>query len=200
MVYGGLTDAASIWGKFGDVLCEGLAHTIRQKRLFCGPTVDLPNLDYSPFLIYQDLLIDDVDHELGPLGKYNLPDSKNDWGQYDDNPLIARELDHDRVRLAERANRRELQLNDDQRQAYEHIVASLRDRPEDSHFFLNSSGGTGKTFLYNTLCDRLRSEGKIVICVASTGIAAHLLLGGPTAHKRFKILIPIFDHSTCNTS
>jgi hypothetical protein len=33
------------------------------------------------------------------------------------------------------------------------------------HFLSQWSGGTGKTFLYNTLRDRLRSEGtKIVLC------------------------------------
>ena len=58
-------------------------------------------------------------------------------------------------------------------------------------------GGTGKTFLYNTLCDRLRPEGKIVLFVASPGIAAQLLPGERTAHKRFKIPIPINDTSTC---
>ncbi|KAG6307884.1 hypothetical protein E4U45_003190 [Claviceps purpurea] len=38
--------------------------------------------------------------------------------------------------------------------------------------------GTGKTFLYETLACHYRSEGKTVICAASTGIAALLLPGG----------------------
>jgi chromosomal replication initiation ATPase DnaA len=54
-------------------------------------------------------------------------------------------------------------------------------------FFLHGPGGTGKTFVYNTLCHYLRSECKIVLCVALSGIAAILLLGGRTAHSMFKI-------------
>jgi len=44
---------------------------------------------------------------------------------------------------------------------------------------------------------RLRSEGKIVIAVASSGIAALLLPGGRTAHSRFQIPINVTDNSTC---
>ena len=201
MVYGGLADASPIWEKFKDDLCEGLTYTIRHKRLFCDPSIERPDLDYGLFLIHKDLLNEEVEDFQGPLAKYNLPDFQNNWETHQNsNPLIAREQDHDRVQLAERATTREAQLNDDQRRAYTRILDSLRDQPESSHFFLNGPGGTGKTFLYSTLCGRLRSEGKIVLCVASTGIAAQLLPGGRTAHKRFKIPIPTHDASTCRIS
>ena len=198
MVYGGLSDASAIWEKFRDAFCEGLTYTITQQRLTCDPTIDRPDVDYGLFLIHKELLTEEVDHVLGPLAKYHLPGFQNNWETHQQsNPLIRYELDYDRQQLAERAAIHEAQLNDDQRSAYTHILQSLRDHPEASRFFLNGPGGTGKTFLYNTLCDRLRSEGKIVLCVASTGIAAQLLPGGRTAHKRFKIPIPINDTSTC---
>jgi hypothetical protein len=44
----------------------------------------------------------------------------------------------------------------------------------------------------------VRAEGKIVLCVASSGIASLLLSGGRTAHSHFKIPIPIHEGSTCN--
>jgi PIF1-like helicase/Helicase len=201
MVYGGLTDASSIWEKFKDNLCEGLMYTIRQRGISHDPALERPDLDYGLYLIYKDLLDEDVNHELGPLGKYSLPNFQNDWELYDgDNPLIQRELEYDRLELRESAATREAQLNDGQCSAYNRILASLQDHPEASYFFVNGPGGTGKTFLYNTLCDRLRSEGKIVLCVATTGVAAQLLPGGRTAHKRFKIPIPIDDSSTCRIS
>jgi hypothetical protein len=50
--------------------------------------------------------------------------------------------------------------------------------------------------LENLIC-RLRSEGKIVIAVASSGIAALLLPDGRTAHSRFQIPINVTDSSTC---
>ena len=56
-------------------------------------------------------------------------------------------------------------------------------------FSLDGPGGTGKTFLYKVICSKLCSNGAIVLCTASSGIAALLLPGGRTAHSMFKIPI-----------
>ncbi|XP_052119105.1 uncharacterized protein LOC110273073 [Arachis duranensis] len=56
-------------------------------------------------------------------------------------------------------------------------------------FFVYGYGGTGKTFLYNTLSAAIRSKGKIVLNVASSGIASLLLQNGRTAHSRAKLII-----------
>ncbi len=69
---------------------------------------------------------------------------------------------------------------------------------EGKLFFVYGSGGTGKTFVWTTLLSHLRGQGKIVLAVASLGIASLLLLGGRTAHSRFKIPIDLHDESTCN--
>lgn len=50
-------------------------------------------------------------------------------------------------------------------------------------FFLNSPGSTGKTMLQNTVMSKLRSHQRIVLAVASSGIAATLLKGGKTTHS-----------------
>ncbi|GJU72026.1 ATP-dependent DNA helicase PIF1-like protein [Tanacetum coccineum] len=55
----------------------------------------------------------------------------------------------------------------------------------------------GKTFLYKMLIAALRSKGKIVLNVASSGIAALLLDGGRTTHSRFAIPININEDSLC---
>lgn len=67
-------------------------------------------------------------------------------------------------------------------------------------FFVDGPGGTGKTFLYNLLLAKVRSEGEIALAVASSGIAALLLDGGRTAHSMFKIPINISERSTCAIS
>ena len=92
----------------------------------------------------------------------------------------------------------EAQLNDEQQIVYDLILTQLNADPSRAHFFLHGPGGSGKTFLYNVLCARLRSEKKVILCVASTGIAALLLPGGQTAHKRFKIPFELTDGSTCS--
>ena len=49
-------------------------------------------------------------------------------------------------------------------------------------------GGTGKTFLLNTLLAEIRGSEQIAIASAFVGVAAMLLEGGTTVHKRFKII------------
>ena len=63
--------------------------------------------------------------------------------------------------------------------------------------FVEGHGGTGKTFLWKAITTKLRSEGRIVLAVASCGIAALLLQGGRTAHSRFHIPLNITDETTC---
>ncbi|CAL9026296.1 unnamed protein product, partial [Prunus brigantina] len=64
-------------------------------------------------------------------------------------------------------------------------------------FFVHGHGGTGKTFLWHTIISKIRSKGKIVLAVASSGIASLLLPGGRTAHSRFKIPLIVTNSSTC---
>ena len=63
---------------------------------------------------------------------------------------------------------------------------------------MDGYGGTGKTYLWKAITTKLRSEGKIVLAVASSGIAALLLQGGRTAHSRFHIPLNLTDESTCD--
>ena len=65
-------------------------------------------------------------------------------------------------------------------------------------FFIYGHGGTGKTFLWNTIISKIRSENKIVLAVASSGIASLLLPKGRTAHSRFRIPLLIDKSSTCH--
>src|SRR4051812_20539886 len=62
----------------------------------------------------------------------------------------------------------------------------------------NKEEGSFFTWLWRTLSSALRSKKKIVLAVASSGIASLLLPGGRTAHSEFKIPVPTFDNSTCN--
>ena len=60
--------------------------------------------------------------------------------------------------------------------------------------------GTGKTFLINLLLANIRSQNKIALAVASSGIAATLLEGGRTSHSAFKLPINLSHNETpmCN--
>ena len=61
------------------------------------------------------------------------------------------------------------------------------DRKESMIFFVNGLEGTRKTILYRTILATLRKVSHIAIVTSTSSIAATLLLGGRTAHSRFKI-------------
>ncbi|RZB47105.1 hypothetical protein D0Y65_050939 [Glycine soja] len=84
-----------------------------------------------------------------------------------------------------------------QAKIYNQIIQVVN-KNEGGMFFLYGYGGTGKTFIWKTLATSLRVDNKIVIMVASSGIASLLLPGGRTTHSKLKITIPIFEDSTCN--
>ena len=65
-------------------------------------------------------------------------------------------------------------------------------------FFLYWYDGIGKTCIWKALTSFLQSKGRIVLIVASNGIASTLLPRGRIAHSKFAILIEINEDSTCN--
>jgi chromosomal replication initiation ATPase DnaA len=64
-------------------------------------------------------------------------------------------------------------------------------------FFVDGPGGTGKTYLYRALLATIRSRNKIVVATAATGVAVSIMLGGRTAHSRFKIPLTLDDGAFC---
>ena len=88
-------------------------------------------------------------------------------------------------------------LNNGQAIMLEEMYQAVHGSDPQKLFIVKSPGGYGKTFAFTVLAARLRSQGKIVLNVASTGLAAQNLEGGRTAHSRFKIPIPIHEDSTC---
>ena len=92
------------------------------------------------------------------------------------------------------------QLNETQSQVAHTIINAVNAGSDIRCFYIDGAGGTGKTFLYNTLVHIFRGMGHKVTCVASSRIASTLLIDGTTSHSRFKIPIPLLRNSTCNIS
>ncbi|KAK8462104.1 hypothetical protein SEVIR_1G150860v4, partial [Setaria viridis] len=88
-------------------------------------------------------------------------------------------------------------LNDCQRTTYDSIVRTIMSN-EPALYFVSGFGGISKTFLWNSIITYVRSLGKIILDVASSGIASLLLPGGRTAHSRFKIPIDIDETTICD--
>ena len=88
-------------------------------------------------------------------------------------------------------------LNKEQRRLYDTVIHAVNEWTlKPNIFFMDAPGGTGKTFTITALMHKLRADGKIVVPVASTGIAAILLEGGRTSHSKFGIPLTLNEKST----
>jgi hypothetical protein len=134
------------------------------------------------------------------LRNFAMPLPQHDWDAHIEiqNSYIAEQLSYDVQEEHQQALQHIPLLNTEQREAFARIWESV-EHEKGTTFFLNGPGGTGKTFVYKTICHKIRAERLIVLCVASSGIAALLLRGGRTAHSMFKIPVDgLNDDSICN--
>ncbi|GJZ81100.1 DNA helicase [Tanacetum coccineum] len=88
-------------------------------------------------------------------------------------------------------------LNEDQKLILDEVLNAVTNN-QQKLIFVYGHGGTGKTFLWKSITCVLRLEEKIVLTVASSGIASLLLPAGRTAHSRFKIPLNLTPGCTCN--
>jgi hypothetical protein len=182
-----------LWERFKEHICDDLKHALRRRGMR-DPT-EHQVFDYGLYLIDKILKLRGTS-----LRHYQtMPRPQENWDEQFGNHLILEQRDYDPEEQARLAELRIPTLNADQRAAYDAIVEAVETQSGQC-FFLNGPGGIGKTYVYNTLCYFLRSLGRIVLCVASSGIAAILLIGGCTTHFRFKIPINLHEASTCSIS
>src|SRR6266404_2918511 len=160
-------DPRALWDTFWHHICDDLRHQLRVH-------------------VFQNRDMDPSEAQIQDYGLYIA----------DQNPLIAEQREYGLEEQAGLAAQSIASLNPDQQSAFDRITSAITNSTGET-FFLHGPGGTGKTYLYNTLCYSLRSQNKIVLCVASSGIAALLLKGGRTAHSRFKIPVPCNEATFC---
>ncbi|GKB95530.1 ATP-dependent DNA helicase PIF1-like protein [Tanacetum coccineum] len=99
------------------------------------------------------------------------------------NRLVHDELSYDKDKLKEEHKRLYVTLTEEQKGIYGTIMDSV-DKNKGGMFFIYGYGGTGKTYLYKTMSAACHSQGRIVLNVASSGIAVLLLEVGTTTHSR----------------
>ncbi|XP_074337035.1 uncharacterized protein LOC141674212 [Apium graveolens] len=145
--------------------------------------------------------IDDLLRSIGKsLKKYDqLLQPPSSYLNNGANNLIVEETSYDFSEMDSEHHKLLCDCTEEQRKVYDAILKST-ESGVGGLFFVYGSRGCGKTFLWRTLICKLRSQGKIVLPVTSSGIAATLMSGGRTAHSRFKIPIVLDEFSTCNIS
>ncbi|XP_071704646.1 uncharacterized protein [Rutidosis leptorrhynchoides] len=151
--------------------------------------------DQHNFVLYEvEILLNQCSKSISDFALPSLPaDLLADLA----NRLIMEERNYDRAVLNAERLELERQMNSKQKQIYDLITsASLNEQTE--HVFVYGHGGTGKAFLWKAIITALRSRGKIVLAVASSGIASLFLPSGRTTHSRFKLPLVITNESMCN--
>ena len=177
------THPNKLWTQFRDFICDDLAHRIRTRY-----HIDHPSQDqiYDLGLYLLEGILKSSGKSLASFHPMAQP--VFNWDLHTGNALITEQLDYNREEESNIATTMVPQLNPEQKSSYDMVLSAVLSGTGGT-FFLNGPGGTGKTFVYRALCHTLRGMGHIVICVASSGIAALLLPGGRTSHSMLKIPI-----------
>uniref|UniRef100_A0A914YXE1 ATP-dependent DNA helicase n=1 Tax=Panagrolaimus superbus TaxID=310955 RepID=A0A914YXE1_9BILA len=108
-------------------------------------------------------------------------------------------LEDDEVDVAlhrQRGDEMREKLNVEQREAFEAIREKEESgRDSASCFFVDGPGGSGKSYLFNSLYYYFTGKSKKVTVMAWSGIAASLYETGRTCHNVFKLDFPFGDES-----
>jgi len=99
--------------------------------------------------------------------------------------------------MATLVNEQRTMFNPEQAAAFDAVLESITNN-QGHPFFIYAAGGYGKTFLCNTIAAEVRRRKQMVLCIASSGIAALLLDRGRisyTFYLCFKISFSINENS-----
>ncbi|GJU58778.1 DNA helicase, partial [Tanacetum coccineum] len=114
------------------------------------------------------------------------------------NKLLMEEKNYKRDLLMQEVIHSVPKLNHDQKKKIYDLIINASATNQQELLFIYGHGGTGKTFLWKKIISSLRSQGKIVLAVASSGIASLLLPTCRTTHSRFKLPLELTDESLCH--
>ncbi|CAH1416808.1 unnamed protein product [Lactuca virosa] len=174
-----------VWENTWEYLADGILYNQRQRFKSAD---ELKNL--TLFEIEQILLRNNF--TLKNFKKMSYPNVESVSSS--NNRLITEELYYDIPVIKNDYDRMFLALTNEQRNIFLNIMSAIQDN-KGGVFFVYGYGVTGKKFLWKTISAAIRSDGNIVLNVASSGIASLLLPGGRTAHSRFIIPFELTEDS-----
>jgi hypothetical protein len=168
--------------------------TYRVNRLSSSSSTSSIEIFVTSFLLFElEKLLRNAGYT---LAHFSLPIPDDITTASRDNRLLLEELSYDSNFLASSVETDIPRLNNYQQIAFDAICSSIMNS-KGRTFFVYGYEGTDKTFLWTTLLNFVRGQGKIALVVASSGIAALLLPGGRTPHSRFKIPLDIKQNLMC---
>ena len=185
------TEPHVLWNHHKAKICDDLARTLERDHPLIDQTEDTI-YDFGLYLIEKILLKSEKRLQDFP----QMPQWVGNWERIENNFILQEQLQYNVVELQATVQRQVESFNGEQRAVYDAVMAAVQG--EEKHvFFLHSAGGGGKTYVCNTIAAAVRAQGRVALCVASSGIASLLLDGGRTSHSRFHIPINIDEASRC---
>ncbi|XP_074366848.1 uncharacterized protein LOC141707539 [Apium graveolens] len=186
-----VADPLKLWEKHWESMFEDIL--LIRRRNTNNNELYLNQSDIQNFSLAEiEKLFNGVGKSLKDYNSMSFPDDSFMHGL--DNRLFSDELSYNKEHEHEEHDKLYRTLNKEQFNAYASIIDSVENGKKNV-FFVYGNGGCGKTFMWNTLCCKLCSVGRVVLPVASSGIAATLLSEGRTAHSRFHISLKVDDYS-----
>ena len=193
-----VANAQYLWETYGALMAEDILHEMRRR------TRNI-ELQMTPGIINSALLL--IERKVQCAGRQsvsqfgiNPPIMPVDVADDDErNPLIREALSFMAdPEIQGRIDTALLLLSPSQQNAYNTVMNGYTIADDPKLFYIDGPGGTGKTFLFTLLIDRIRNEGDIVVVVGSSGICSILMIGGKTAHSVFKIPTKAADGQFCS--
>ncbi|XP_072088106.1 uncharacterized protein [Arachis hypogaea] len=193
LLFGSMGRPLSVWEQTWAYLSDDILYRRRHELQYPDLTMSQDELQTFCLLEIEKLLQSNGKSLRNYTG---MPVPNNSLVSQFSNLMLLCELQYDIVSLTREHDANVLKLNKEQRVVYDKIIDCVLNK-RHGFFFVYGFGGTGKTFLYRVLSARLRSEKRIVINVASSGIASLLLPSGKMAHSMFNIPVELTEDTVC---
>jgi hypothetical protein len=192
------SNPGDLWNKYKMYMADDILYKLRRIR----PDAELNDEIYNVALnMINDILMKSGNHIKNYAYMPVIWTPRNLEQIYRVENLLSEELQYDHEKLNTFLQENLPKLNNEQKTVFDTIINRVNSNEDGNNvYFLDGPGGTGKTFTYKLILSKIRSENRVALAVASSGIAAQLLEGARTAHSRFKIPIVLNSHSTCNIS
>ncbi|KAG2215864.1 hypothetical protein INT45_004467 [Circinella minor] len=173
-------DPHALWMAYRSNLSEDFLHAARNE----ANDQSLPESDhiYGQALLAIESIMATTLRSLTEFDGFTLSDrsQQNNNDQQPPEPFLIRQQRD----IAERLNRHSapvLNFNNDQQNVFDTVCNALEPpNTEPKVYFVDGPGGTGKTYIFNALLDRVRRQ------------------GGRTAHSLFKIPLDLDHTSFCS--
>ena len=185
----GISNPKQLWETHKDSLSEDIFHHVQQEN----PTVEViyTSTIYNRALLLLEKLVLSISSKA--LKDFGMPSPV--CVSNSTNQEFLRETNYCVDTLNTYIADNEPLLIPDQKHAYDTILHRIVSQSR-GFLFLDAPGGTGKTFLINLLLAKVRSQRKIALAVASSGIAATLLNGERNAHSTFMLPLNLSHDDT----